>query len=216
MAAPTKPTVGGPGGRAPGGRGGGWGTGGPENGVFPFGLLFPSVHLVYVESGARPVADIATFTKFRIGLRHRMSQRRKVLVTRRAGRSSGRDGTDRSLRIQHGIQAFGEVGFRGVDMAHVAFGRVVDFARRRHGRITHASEIVVAAAEPDNDVGPVKGLHGYAGVDLVDHQGEVDRLRWQGFVRYHDGVRTLRTVVLARVVAQHAHFDLVAVFAVKG
>src|ERR1019366_4230865 len=191
-------------------------TGSPNMAFCPYGLLFASVHLVNVESGAGSVADIATFTKFRIGLRYGVSQGREVLVARRTGRSGGRDGTDRSLRIQHGIQAFGEVGFRACDMAHVAFGCVGDCAGRRHGRITHASEIVVAAAEPDNDVGPVKGLHGYAGVDLVDHQGEVDRLRRQGFVGWHDGSRARRTVVFARVVAQHAHFDLVAVLAVEG
>src|ERR1017187_8192288 len=229
MAAPTNPRVRGPSGRAPGGWGGGGETGGPdkgrlvaggeygqpEHGVCPL-LLFAGVYLVYVESGARGVADIAALTEFGIGLGHGMSQRREILVARRAVRSSGRDGADGALRIQHGVLADGEDGFRTGDMAHVAFGGIGDSAGGRHGGITHVGEIVMAAAEPDDDVGPIEGLHGFAGVDLVDHEGEVDGLGREGLVGCDGGGTAGGSIVLARVVAEHAHFDLVAVLAVEG
>src|ERR1017187_6246956 len=229
MAAPTNPRVRGPSGRAPGGWGGGGETGGPdkgrlvaggeygqpEHGVCPL-LLFAGVYLVYVESGARGVADIAALTELGIGLGDGMSQRREILVARRAGRSSGRDGADGALRIQHGVLADGEDGFRTGDMAHVAFGGIGDSAGGRHGGITHVGEIVMAAAEPDDDVGPIEGLHGCAGVDLVDHEGEVDGLGREGLVGGDGGGTAGGSIVLARVMAEHAHFDLVAVLAVEG
>src|ERR1017187_4767189 len=140
MAAPTNPRARAPEGRQQGGRankprgprpggpatgrlvaGGEYGQ--PEHGVCPL-LLFAGVYLVYVESGARGVADIAALTELGIGLGHGMSQRREILVARGAGRSSGRDGADGALRIQHGVLADGEDGFRTGDMAHVAFGGI--------------------------------------------------------------------------------------------
>src|SRR5664280_2546480 len=179
-------------------------------------MLFAGVYLVNVESGACRVADIAALTELGIGLGYRVSQSREVLVARRASRSSGRDRADGALRIQYAVLADGEDGFRTGDMAHVAFGRIGDSAGGRHGGITHVGEIVMAAAEADDDVGPIEGLHGFAGVDLVDHQGEVDGLRRQRLVGGHRGGVADRGIVLARVVAQHAHFDLVAVLAMEG
>src|ERR1035438_9931590 len=94
--------------------------------------------------------------------------------------------------------------------------KLTDCGGRALSDATVAAERVELSFSFRSDVGPVKGLHGYAGVDLVDHQGEVDGLRWQGLVGRHGGSRARRTVVFARVVAQHAHFNLVAVLAVEG
>src|SRR5262249_16463328 len=77
-------------------------------------------------------------------------------------------------------------------------------------------EIIVAAAESHDGVGCSELAHVLARVDLVDHEGEIDRLRRQRLISRNRGGRPHGTVVLARIVAHHALLDLIAVFAVKG
>src|ERR1039458_1516662 len=47
--------------------------------------------------------------------------------------------------------------------------------------------------------------------DLVDHEGEVDGLGRQRLVGGDGGGTAGGSIVFARIVAEHAHFDLVAV-----
>src|SRR5260370_6147097 len=189
-------------------------TGSPNMAFCPLSL-FAGVHFCYVEISACAVADIAAFTELRIGLRHRVRERGERQVARRAGRCCGRHGADPSLRIQHVVLANGEDGFRTGDVAHVALGRVGDSTGGRHRGITHFAEVVVASAESDDGVVLAGRRQAFAGVDLVDHQGKVDGLVGLGLVGRVGGDNTASAIVLAGVVAEHAHLDLVTVFAVQ-
>ena len=169
------------------------------------------MHLGGLEVGARAVANLAALAEFGVGVLHSVPERRKIQVAGRAGRSRGRRRGQQALRVQNRILAGWQNGFRAVHVAHGAIGGIVNRARGTHRRVAHARKVVVAPAKPDHDVGLVEAGQVHARMDLVNQQSEVHALRRQRLVRRHGCTGPHRAVVLGRVVAQHAHLDLVAV-----
>ena len=99
-------------------------------------------------------------------------------------------------------------------MAHVALGGVARGPGGTHGGVEHVIEVGGRSAVAHHDIRRVEAGQVGAGVDLVDHQGEVNRLVGRGFLD-RIGRRWPRSEVgILRVVAYHAIRHVVAQIAV--
>src|SRR5271154_1868296 len=138
----------------------------------PVPPLILRMHLVDGFNGAGAVTDSARFSQ-RGGVREHVRSRRQIDMTPRTGRAHGLVRIDRTLRIDHRIEASGQVLLTAVDVAERTVPCVRGFARWTQGGEQRPAEVVVAAAETDYDVGSIEGLHVDSVVNPMNQQVEV-------------------------------------------
>src|SRR5690242_19094271 len=100
-------------------------------------------------------------------------------------------------------------------MAHEALLHIAGRAGFIHGRKDHIVKVYLRTAERDDLEWPAHGGSLFlTGVDLVDQHGEVYALRRTILVGEVGRLRTHGAIRFGRIVAEHAHLDLVAVLTV--
>ena len=179
--------------------------------------LVLGVDLIHGLISAGLVADRATLTE---GGCHSQHVRRHCLrnVASAAGTGNSLIRIHPALWVGYVIQSDREVELAARGMTESAIAGVGNRSGRTHGREVDIAEVVVTAAESNDDVRVLwaVGCRIGAEMDLVNQQIEIDALRRQQFVTWIGCSAPRCGIRIRRVMTHHAILGVAAQCAVKG